>query len=325
MKNINFRFLYREKGIAMRNLHDDGIPRCTWLDRNRSRRNGDVIIPLKQIRQKNSRRHRHRLRSSTLLVRNTRAARPALRPVRPEQILQQLITSIPLAKPVKYKRLGIFKHSWILHHDRLITAQKLPFLYPVNLIVRTQVEIFPGPRELRRDGRAQTQSLVNERSISFTVSKPSVFFPLESFSRTSFRSSSCAFFCAPRLDKRVGRKIEKPPKALKPKIKSRLWTASSSVRPNSVWARETVSRASDLTKPDSLVGEGVEEDFFEWLQDVDADCGEELEGEPLVEHYVAGFLDFRDRSGVGVEEASGEEGEEELLERDEVAESADGT
>lgn len=68
----------------------------------------------------------------------------------------------------------------------------------------------------------------------------------------------------------------------------------------------------------------MEEDLLEGLQDVDADCGEELQGQPFVDHNVAGFLDFREGRGVGPEEGEAEEGEEEFLERENVAGGAAG-
>lgn len=68
----------------------------------------------------------------------------------------------------------------------------------------------------------------------------------------------------------------------------------------------------------------MEEDLLEGLQDVDADCGEQLQGQPFVEHYVAGFLDFREGRSIGPEEGEAEEGEEEFLEREDVAGGAAG-
>ena len=35
------------------------------------------------------------------------------------------------------------------------------------------------------------------------------------------------------------------------------------------------------------VSEGMEEDFFERLEDADADSGEELKGKPPIEHGIA--------------------------------------
>lgn len=47
------------------------------------------------------------------------------------------------------------------------------------------------------------------------------------------------------------------------------------------------------------VGEGVEEDFFEGLDDADGDGGEELEAEPKIDVEVAGFGDVGGFCSVG--------------------------
>ena len=51
------------------------------------------------------------------------------------------------------------------------------------------------------------------------------------------------------------------------------------------------------------VSERVEEDLFEWLQEVDADGGEELEENPFVEHDVARLRNFRRHSGIRANKA----------------------
>ena len=67
------------------------------------------------------------------------------------------------------------------------------------------------------------------------------------------------------------------------------------------------------------VSERMEENFLKGLNEADANGGKDLEGDPAVEHGVAGVGNFGVARGIGAGEGFEEEGEEELLKWEYVA------
>ncbi|KAL0910330.1 hypothetical protein M5K25_021303 [Dendrobium thyrsiflorum] len=109
-----------------------------------------VIIPPKNLGHHEASGCHNVVFGCALLVLRSRI--PRLRPVRPEQVVQQpppLLSN----KPISHELICPIKHRWIPHNYRLVPAQKLPFLHRVPRPSRTQLKILSRAAELQRHRR----------------------------------------------------------------------------------------------------------------------------------------------------------------------------
>lgn len=119
----------------------------------------ELIVPPKDGGHEQECRLHYVLLRRTLLV--LRRRRRRLRPVRPEQALEQLLPLLP-HEPLPHELLPLLKHSRVSHRQRLVPAQQLPLLDVEAGLVGVQLHVAASSAELERHWRVEPESLVDD-------------------------------------------------------------------------------------------------------------------------------------------------------------------